>query len=124
MDHVLRAVGSAATEANPGVRSERPLISFHGFRSDGHYVNLGHPGMAVLAECHESLTRESLRRAALTATTDLRAFHFHGAIAGTCYGPRAENIHGVNERVDLQSVLHTLRAYALFLCRWCTVEPV
>ena len=37
----------------------------------------------------------------------------------TCYGPIAENIHAANERVNIESVVHTAKVYALFLARWC-----
>jgi acetylornithine deacetylase len=33
----------------------------------------------------------------------------------------AENIHGDNERVDIRSVMHTAKTYALFLARWCRI---
>jgi acetylornithine deacetylase len=31
----------------------------------------------------------------------------------------AENIHAENERVRIDSVIHTAKVYALFLARWC-----
>jgi acetylornithine deacetylase len=31
----------------------------------------------------------------------------------------AENIHAANERVKIESVIHTAKVYALFLARWC-----
>jgi acetylornithine deacetylase len=49
----------------------------------------------------------------------LRAFHWFGSGQSTCYGPVAENIHGTDERVNIDSILHVARAYALFLARWC-----
>ncbi len=112
-----------ALALDPDGWSEPPVLSFHGFRSDGHVVDLDHEGFAVLADCHLSLTGGALPHYVSTCTTDLRAFHFHSGISGTCYGPVAENIHGTDERVELASVLHTLRAYALFICRWGRVEP-
>jgi acetylornithine deacetylase len=65
------------------------------------------------------LAGKQAREYVATCTTDLRAFHFYGAGQATCFGPVAENIHGANERVDIDSVIHTARAYALFLSRWC-----
>ena len=57
-------------------------------------------------------------------TTDLRAFHFCNRTGGTCYGPVAQNIHGVDERVNIASVRHVLTAYGLFISRWCQREPL
>ncbi|RLA01876.1 MAG: acetylornithine deacetylase, partial [Gammaproteobacteria bacterium] len=42
--------------------------------------------------------------------------------AGTCYGPVAKNIHGIDECVSIESILHTLKAYALFISRWCELR--
>ncbi|MBY5930359.1 ArgE/DapE family deacylase [Halomonas sp. DP8Y7-3] len=115
MDKVRQCVDAAREGMGPGISA--PEVSFHGFRSEGHQVNLDHPGVALLADCHRALTGEALPSVALTCTTDLRALNRHG-ISGTCYGPVAERIHGVDERVEIASIRHTLRAYALFLYRW------
>ena len=72
-----------------------------------------------MSGCQQDLTGRPAEEYISTCTTDLRAFHFFGRGRGTCFGPVAENIHGANESVDLESVRHTARAYALFLARWC-----
>jgi acetylornithine deacetylase len=123
MTRVRDAIGAVVDGDSP-LGSELPRLTFHGFRSDGHCVDLSHPGTRLLGECHEDLTGKPIERSVNAGSTDLRYFHFHSGICGTCYGPVAENIHGVNERVSIDSVLQTLRAYALFLCRWCDTEPL
>jgi acetylornithine deacetylase len=121
MEQVKSAIDGAVAR-DPKLWLEPPRLSFHGFRSDGHLVDLDHPGIRLLAECHESLTGKSIGQSIATATTDLRAFYFHSGIPGTCYGPIAQNIHGSDERVNVDSVRQTLQAYALFLSRWARVE--
>ncbi len=95
-----------------------PEIEFHGFRSEGHLVDLEAPGIRLLSRCHHTLTGEMPSHYLSTCTTDLRAFHVQGGIAGTCYGPVASHIHGVDECVDIESIRQTLRTYALFISRW------
>jgi len=56
---------------------------------------------------------------ASTATTDARAFVLHGDTPAVCFGPYAENIHSVDERVHLPSVVQTAQALALFVRDWC-----
>jgi acetylornithine deacetylase len=97
----------------------RPEVEFYGFRSDGHVLAPDLPALRTLSECHRSLTGVEPGRYVSTCTTDLRAFHFFGRGQATCFGPVAENIHGANERVNLDSVLAVARTYALFLSRWC-----
>ncbi|MGQ7247175.1 ArgE/DapE family deacylase [Halomonas sp. V046] len=116
MDRVERCVEAARDAMGDGVSNVR--VDFHGFRSEGHLVDLGASGIRLLESCHRDLTGSPLEQSLLTCTTDLRAFHVAGGIPGTCYGPVAERIHGVDECVEIASVRHTLRAYALFLHRW------
>ncbi|PMR72283.1 ArgE/DapE family deacylase [Billgrantia endophytica] len=95
-----------------------PGVAFHGFRSEGHLVDLEAPGVKLLSRCHEDLLGSPPAHYLSTCTTDLRAFHVSGAINGTCYGPVAERIHGVDERVNIDSIRHVLTTYALFISRW------
>ena len=81
-------------------------------------MDLDDVGVRLLGRCHQDLTGAEVTTKPLTCTTDLRAYKVHGGINGTCYGPVAENIHGIDERVDIESIRHTLKTYALFLSRW------
>ncbi len=96
-----------------------PSISFYGFRSDGHSVSRDMPAFDTLNNCHKILTGQDAEEYISTATTDLRAFHFFGKGQCTCFGPTGANLHGANEWVDIQSIIHTAKTYALFLSRWC-----
>ncbi|WP_163576708.1 ArgE/DapE family deacylase [Halomonas faecis] len=98
--------------------SPLPRLDFHGFRSEGHQVDLVTPGIRLLSACHEALLGAPPAHYLSTCTTDLRAFHVSGGINGTCYGPVAERIHGVDECVSIDSIRHVLTTYALFLHRW------
>lgn len=111
-----------AVAEHPELAAERPVLRFHGFRSEGHLVDLGDPGIEMLSGCHRSLLDAEPAVMYSTATTDLRAFHFYRRTGGTCYGPVAQRIHGIDECVDLASVRHTLKTYALFISRWCEVS--
>lgn len=96
-----------------------PSVAFYGFRSEGHSVARDLPAFTVLDDCHRALTGKAAASYVSKCTTDLRAFHWFGSGQSTCYGPVAENIHGTDERVNIDSILHVARAYALFLARWC-----
>ncbi len=115
---VVETVERAADE-DPWLSENRPVVTFYGFRSEGHGVARSLPALETLNGCHRALTGSDARSYIATCTTDLRAFHFFGRGDATCYGPVAENIHGANERVEIDSVIHTAKAYALFLARWC-----
>jgi acetylornithine deacetylase len=45
-----------------------------------------------------------------------------GGTQATCYGPDAQNIHGIDESVGLQSVHDTTKVLALTVAEWCGLE--
>ena len=108
-----------AAAADPWLAANPPEVEFYAFRSEGHILERGHPVLSTLNDCHRALTGADAESYVSTCTTDLRAYHFFGRGEGTCYGPVAENIHGADERVRLDSIHQVARAYALFLARWC-----
>ncbi|WP_231489530.1 ArgE/DapE family deacylase [Billgrantia saliphila] len=101
-----------------GTGNPAPRVEFHGFRSEGLLVDLEAPGIRLLSRCHQDLLGVTPARYLSTCTTDLRAFHVSGGINGTCYGPVAQRIHGVDECVEIDSIRHVLTTYALFVHRW------
>ena len=121
-DRICRRIVDCVADAaakDPWLSANPPEVEFYGFRSDGHMISRNLPALQALNACHRDLAGEDTLEYVSTCTTDLRAFQFFGHGQVTCFGPVAENIHGSNERVNLESVLHTAKSYALFLSRWC-----
>ncbi len=108
-----------ASQGDPWLAANPPEVEFFGFRSPGHAVPPDQEAFKLLAGCSQELDGNPVSEFHSTATTDLRAFVHYGRGQATCFGPKAENIHSANERVNLESVFHTARTYALFLARWC-----
>ena len=54
-----------------------------------------------------------------TGTTDAAVFGNVGGIPAVCFGPYAEQAHGVGERVYLPSVVQTAQVLGLFIRDWC-----
>jgi acetylornithine deacetylase len=115
---VIRVITEAASE-DPWLAANPPEVDFYGLRSEGHCLSPEMPAFRLLNSCHQSLTGCPAENFISTATTDLRAFVHFGKGQATCFGPVAENIHAENERVRIDSIIHTARVYALFLARWC-----
>jgi acetylornithine deacetylase len=115
---VRQAITQAAAD-DDWLAETQPIIEFYGFRSEGHCLNLDLPAFRQLSDCHRALTGKSAKAFVSTATTDLRSFVHFGRGQATCFGPVAENIHAENERVKIDSIIHTAKVYALFLSRWC-----
>ena len=71
----------------------------------------------------ERATRRRPPLLASTATTDARSFQLYGDTPAVCFGPLAENEHGVDERVHLPSLTETAQTIALFTRDWCGLAP-
>jgi acetylornithine deacetylase len=110
---------NTASQNDSWLSKNPPLIEFYGFRSDGHSLSRDLPAFKVLNNCHRDLTGKEADDYVATCTTDLRVFNLFGKGQATCFGPISKNIHGANECVNLESVIHVAKTYALFLSRWC-----
>lgn len=58
----------------------------------------------------------------MTAYLDSAIFANHGGMPALVYGPVAENVHALDERVSLSSLLRVTKTVALFAANWCGVE--
>jgi acetylornithine deacetylase len=103
--------------------NQPPEVHYHGFQAEG-YVARGHEGArSLLADCHRAASGGELRDLHLVATTDARFFGLYAGIPALVYVPVAENIHGFDERVNIESIRRVTRCLALFVAAWCGLEP-
>ncbi|TIU76826.1 MAG: hypothetical protein E5W03_21870 [Mesorhizobium sp.] len=59
----------------------------------------------------------------MAAYLDAALYAVHAGIPSLVYGPIAENIHAVDERVSLSSLRRVTKTIALFAAQWCGVRP-
>ena len=116
-------VRQAAREI-PFLANNPPEIAYHGFQAEGYVLEKADEPIAVLEKSHRAVTGEALGSHAITGTTDARFFGLYADIPGLVYGPKAESIHGFDERVSLASTLRVTQAIALFIAEWCGTEKV
>jgi acetylornithine deacetylase len=112
----------AAAESDPWLREHPPVVEFFGFRAEASVTDPRSAPMKVLEDCHKSILGQPMVFRAGTATTDQRFFLNEWGIPATSYGPTAENIHAVNERVLIPSIAQVAKVLALFILRWCGVD--
>jgi acetylornithine deacetylase len=111
------------------LRNNPPQIVYHGFLAEGysladHDSPAAQHAIDALGQAHRSVTGEELQSFAVTATTDARFFGLYADTPALVYGPRAEAIHGFNERVELDSVRRSTQTIALFIANWCGLEKL
>jgi acetylornithine deacetylase len=114
----VEAAVAAAAARNGFLASSPPRVIYDGLACEGSEVSAEDPLVETLARAHERLAGRRPELVASTATTDARAFVGAG-IPAVCFGPHAENIHGVDERVSLPSMVQTAQTLGLFIRDWC-----
>jgi acetylornithine deacetylase len=118
----VEAVVAAAAQQDAFLRQNPPQISYHGFQAEGYELPQGSDAQVLLEQCHAQIVGSALTQRALTATTDARFYGLYAGIPALVYGPRAENIHAFDERVELDSMRRVTKTLALFIAGWCGVE--
>jgi acetylornithine deacetylase len=112
-----------AAAADTFLAANPPQVVYHGFMAEGYVLPPDTDALRVLADCHQAVSGQPLATIASTGTTDARFFGLYAGIPALVYGPRAESIHGFDERVELESVRRITQATALFIANWCGLEP-
>jgi len=115
------AVGRVAT-ADPWLAAHPPVVTFRGFRAKGHAIALDDPLTRALAAAHEDAHGVEPEAVILGTTTDARIHLIEGNTPAISYGPRTRNIHGVDEAVEISSIVAGARTMARFL-RLFYAEP-
>lgn len=111
------------------LRNNQPEIVYHGFQAEGYALaeddsDTARGAINALEAAHGTVTGGALDRLSITATTDARFFGLYADTPALVYGPRAEAIHGFNERVELESLRRVTQTTALFIADWCGLEPL
>jgi acetylornithine deacetylase len=102
-------LAAAVRAADPAAQ-----VVFRGFRARGYSFDPGSVFVRLLGDCHEEARGGRPRPDPSRATTDLRFFDGQAV----CYGPTGENLHGVDEWVDLESIVEVATVIALLIRRW------
>lgn len=111
-----------AAQLHPFLAENPPEVVWSGFLSPGYELTGAADGEAVLAAAYGAVYGGVLEDTAFTALTDTRFYGLDYGIPALCFGARAENIHGFDERVDLDSLRKVTTTLALFVAGWCGVE--
>lgn len=118
-----------AAAAHPFLADSLPEITYFGFAAEGYAladdVRQGtRAAEEALRTAHRTAAGAELELEAITATTDARFFGLYADTPALVYGPKAESIHGFDERVDLESVRRVTQTTALFIADWCGLEGI
>ncbi|OKH90155.1 ArgE/DapE family deacylase [Thalassospira sp. TSL5-1] len=120
---IIEDVAQSARQNHPSCKGATFDITYRGFQAEGCVMDETHPMMQTIGRLHQEVTGDAIKNYASTATTDARFFQIYGNIPATCYGPKAERIHGIDERVSISSLMQVTEVLALFVADWCGTLP-
>jgi acetylornithine deacetylase len=92
-----------------------PRVTLTGFRAEGYLIDENDSLVRDLSAAHRAAHGVEPKRFTLGSTTDARAYLNGFGIPAVCYGASADNLHGVDESVDLQSIVDAARTVGRFL---------
>ena len=118
----IEACLAESVNRDPALAGITHRVRYAGFQAEGFVLDGTAPLLTALAAAHARVMKNDVDWFASSATTDARAFNLYGNIPATCYGPEAQNIHGIDESVSIESTLRVAQVLALFMMRWCGVE--
>ncbi len=113
----VRAAITAIVERDGGFPTA-PRVRPSGFRAAGYYLDPESELAVALSDAHEHAHGTRPRAYSLGSTTDARWYVNEFDVPAICFGPSARNIHGIDEHVDLQSIVAGARTLARFVAEW------
>lgn len=101
------------SERDPWLRESPPEYSIIGWRAEPSIVDISDPFVSKLSDIAFKVTGKRPRFCGGTAGLDTRFFINDFNIPSVGYGPIAHNIHGIDEAVELESVIQVTKVIAL-----------
>lgn len=111
-----------ASAHHPFLSNNPPEVEFNGFMAEGYELTPGSDAEALLEVTHKAVTMNDLKAVTSLAYLDARVFMLYDDTPCLVYGPHSANIHGLDEKVSIQSIQNVTTTVALFLAMWCGVE--
>jgi acetylornithine deacetylase len=122
VDELRTRIEDAVAGAGATLEGFQARVEYDGFACEGYTLDDASPIVAALGAASEQAIGRRPGVIASTATTDARSFGLYAGSPAVCFGPHAEGVHGVDERVSMPSVLLTAQTLALFINDWCGVD--
>jgi acetylornithine deacetylase len=113
----VREAVAAIVKLDGGFPAE-PAVRLSGFRAPGYLLAEDHPLTRTMARAHQHAHGSEPAAISIGSTTDARIYLNYFDTPALCYGPTASNIHGVDESVDLDTIVAGARTLARFLIDW------
>jgi acetylornithine deacetylase len=108
----------AAAAGDPWLAARPPQVRASGYRAEGYLLSGEHPLATAMSDAHGWAHGVSPGQYVAGSTTDARYYLNQFGRPALAYGPRARNIHGPDEAVELASIVAGARTLARFIARY------
>jgi acetylornithine deacetylase len=116
----VRSAVAGATGAASWPQALSANVTFGGFRAVGYELDPGHELVGQISDAHESVHGSRPLPQRKATTTDARHYLNELALPALCYGPRVRDVHGVDEAVELASIVAGARTLTRFIPAFMT----
>jgi acetylornithine deacetylase len=117
---IERLVAKAAQDEK--LRGAKVKLEFKGFTAEPCVFDMQAPIVKLAKRHFTDVSGGALRDYPSAGLTDGRHFVLHQSTPVACFGPDAQDIHGIDESVGLDSMHDITRTIALTMAEWCGVE--
>ncbi|WP_341951988.1 M20/M25/M40 family metallo-hydrolase [Salinibacterium sp. TMP30] len=105
----------ASTVSNDAAFPSQPTVTLTGFRAEGYLLDADAPLVRDLTAAHMDAHGTKPKPFTLGSTTDARIYLNHFHTPAVCFGAVAYDMHGIDESVELQSIVDAAKTLARFL---------
>jgi len=118
---LLKDTVNEVAQRDPWLREHPPQIEWFGWHADPWYQDPNHPFVQTLKKAAEGVLGHEVDYIGRTGGMDSRFSQFFN-MAAACTGPKANNIHGTDECVEIPSVIQVTQILAMTTLEWCGYE--
>jgi len=121
MVDIKRMVESTVQEAaqkDPWLREHPPEVEWFGWQTEPWYQDPHHPFVQTFKKAAEDVLGHEVEYIGRAGGNDCRFTQYFNMV-GALTGPKAVNIHGTDEYVEIPTVIQTAQILAMTILQWC-----
>lgn len=115
-------VAKAASDER--LRGTQVKLEFKGFMADACTLSTDDPIATTVRRSYAEATGAELPGVSILGLTDARHFKLYQDTPAFVFGPDAQEVHGIDESVAIESIHNVTRTIALAMAEWCGVESL
>lgn len=104
------------------LKENPPEVEWFGWHTDPWYQDPENEYVRSFKESAEKILSREIEIIGRASGNDARFTQYFPGCAGICCGPDGANIHGIDEYLDLDSVVQTSQILAVHIMDWCGIE--